>query len=110
RNLFLPGDADEVPLAIWASDVTVRDNVFNSGAQNLCLGVGRRGREPTPTRVANLGNTCNTTGSATLKLLDLDDAGEVAVYENLLVGPDEGTASIAEDTGAAVRAANNRFV
>jgi hypothetical protein len=96
RNLFLPGTAQE-PLIVSAQDVVIRGNVVNRADGTICFEVNQRGIEPAPARITVENNTCYSTGSA--QLLNINDATEVTVANNLVVGPKITKSSLPSGTG-----------
>ncbi len=88
RNLFLPGDDAQVALIIWASKVTIRDNLFNRGPQRDCVAGGTRGVEPAPDDITLIHNTCFSNYASGPELARFDGtATNVKAYNNLVVGP-----------------------
>ena len=66
RNLFRLAPSGSVSLFLWGSQLTVRNNVFDSSAASGGAGVifGRRGIEPNPVGDTAVNNTCySTTGT-----------------------------------------------
>jgi hypothetical protein len=59
RNIFFATTNVQVSLLVWARDVTVRNNIFNTtgGKAHTCIAVSPRGIEPAPTDVRVLNNT-----------------------------------------------------
>ncbi len=101
RNLFLPGPGVQVALMLFGSDITVRDNIFNRGHGNTCIGGGTRGIEPAPTHIALLHNTCYADSSDGPVLANLDSSvRELGVFNNLVAGPGATRVSIRPDTDA----------
>lgn len=88
RNMFTPGTVTQIPLVIWAEDVTVRDNIFQNGNARDCVGIQRRGVEPPPARVNVFHNTCVGTNSAGTHIVSvLGNYSGMNVANNLVVGP-----------------------
>jgi hypothetical protein len=112
RNLFLPGDAAQVALLIWASKVTIRDNLFNRGPQRDCIAGGTRGVEPASDDITLIHNTCYSNISSGPRLAGFDGTTtNLRAFNNLVVGPnaDEAlTGPIVAEAGN-VLAANASF-
>jgi hypothetical protein len=88
RNMFTPGTVTQIPLVIWAEDVTIRDNIFQNGNARDCVGIQRRGVEPPPARVNVFHNTCVGTNSAGTHIVSvLGTYSGINVANNLVVGP-----------------------
>jgi uncharacterized protein affecting Mg2+/Co2+ transport len=62
-NLFRSGSNMQANLVIWAHDVTVRNNVFDTDDGNTCVYVSVRGEEPPSDDVSILNNTFYGTDS-----------------------------------------------
>lgn len=92
RNVTTGEPSVQVDLSIWASDVVVRNNVFDgTGAAKYytAVAVGRRGIEPAPDRVRILHNTL-VRRDAVAELYAVrvaPDARNVTVRNNLVSAP-----------------------
>lgn len=88
RNLFLPAPDVQVALILWASKVTVRDNLFNRGSQRDCVAGGTRGVEPPPDEITLVHNTCYSASSSGPDLARFDGTStNIRAFNNLVVGP-----------------------
>lgn len=89
RNRFFAVDGGaKVALALFAVDVSVRNNVFELGQGHQCLTIGRRGIEPPPRRITVSGNTCKGDGPNPPELVELDETvSEILIEQNELTPP-----------------------
>lgn len=106
RNQFTSGPAVQMALLLWAQDVSVRNNLFDRGAFNICMEVGPRGIEPPPRRVVLANNTCRSTGPAPRLASLAATADQVSVFGNLLAGAQAGQ-MLAGGGAAAAISGNN---
>lgn len=87
RNIFTPGSKTQIPLVLWAEDVTVQNNIFQNGNARDCVGIQRRGIEPNPARVNVFHNTCVGTNPAGTHIVSVLGAyAGINVANNLTVG------------------------
>jgi PKD repeat protein len=94
RNLFSPGTGVHSALVLFASGVTVRDNVFDRGSSALCISGGRRGVEPVPSDITIVHNTCYSTATdPILAKFDVQVPG-LRVFNNLVLGPHAATVQV----------------
>lgn len=87
RNRFTAGPDTQAALVLFASRITVRDNVFDRGASRICIAGGRQGVEPSPSEIIIVHNTCYSTADGPI-LANLDVAVPgMRVFNNLVIGP-----------------------
>jgi len=110
RNWFAPEADTQIPLVIWAQDVTVRNNLFDLTGNLIHVGaeVTQRGIEPAPANVSFYNNTfySNSTGNF-IPIRFILGAGHIAKnnlgYAPISTSRDmiSGTATIANNTSDA---------
>jgi hypothetical protein len=94
RNLFRAGASGSVSLVVWASDITVRNNVFDLSAAGGGDGVlvARRGIEPLPANDEVNNNTCFT-ATGTVDCAKFAGGTGHSAFNNLAVGAAGSSAS-----------------
>lgn len=83
RNLFLPGPSVQASVALSASDVTVRENLFNRGEEETCVTAATRGIEPPGGRISVYNNTGYTEGGRLVMAGFGNGVTESVAYNNL---------------------------
>ncbi len=121
RNVFRVGPGTEVHLALFADDMTVRNNVFDmSGRVDTGVHATRRGNEPAHRHVLIYNNTCvrRTSADKTTCVSVGEDVSASSAWNNLLFAPqvaeavvfDPGAARDAFTTAGNQRVSNDPFV
>jgi PKD repeat protein len=85
RNLFRTGSGTQVSLVIWARDVTVRNNVFDTDVGDTAIVVSVRGIEPPSANVSVLNNTFYSAG--THRGLSISSVASNTTVRNNLLAP-----------------------
>lgn len=112
RNEFRSIPPTGVALHVWASSVSVRNNIFNlSGHSGGVTGAltGRRGIEPAPVGNRFLNNTCSRTGAGsntTCIAIDSPASSSIA-RNNLLYAPSSSARNVLRNSGASTTASDN---
>jgi PKD repeat protein len=103
RNRFLPGPTVQAAVALAATHVTVRENLFNSGPEATCVTAGTRGIEPDGERIEVYNNTAYTEGDSLVMASFRSEVLNSVAYNNLGIS---STANGIEIRGAAEEAGN----
>jgi hypothetical protein len=90
RNWFTSGPGTQVAVNNSASNVTIRNNIFNvssTGSHHVGVLIGRRGPEPTPDNVNVYGNTFYSASGGDFIGIQAANATNVAIKNNLGFAP-----------------------
>jgi hypothetical protein len=110
RNFFDYTGNTQVGLVCWATDTTVRNNIFDTtgGKAHTCTRIGQRGAEPPPVNTLVANNTGYSADAASFRLVAIDAvASNTTVRNNLASAPQSGDAAILSGGGANLIAGNN---
>jgi len=99
----------QVMLCVWASDVTVRNNIFDVSLASTCISVTPRGIEPPPARVHVYNNTgYSASPSLVLRFVRIaSSASATVVRNNLAAAPNQTSAVLLGGTGTGLVESNN---
>ncbi len=102
HNHLIAGPSTAVGLLLYASRITVRNNVADMSDAMVarCFQVDQRGIEPPPQDIAVYNNTCYSSGTEPELLVIREVASNIVASSNLAVSNGAGAPSVVDEGGA----------
>ncbi len=110
RNHFLAGVGTGEHLVVYARDVTIRNNVFDStgAAYRGIISIGHRGLEPPSTGVSVLNNTAYRGDSEPLRFVRIGSSvSNTRVFNNLVSAPNSSKTELLYGAGTGLAQGSN---